>query len=377
VETLIIGGGVSGLACGRGLHRAGRDFLLVTDRLGGRIHAAADGLNFGAAYVTSDYTAIGQFLDRGGRIWLKDVHYFDGERYTNVFSRTGLRRLRGLSRLYRLLVPFRNRVNALRRKVPQACQKELMEADPLIRSYVEQPATELVRQHGLSVVTEIFCAPVFRSTLFVPWHESNAFYYLANCFPALLPTYTADLSRTAERIAEGWSDRIVRARATAVEEVSDGEAFVVEAGGREYRAKNLVVAVPGRNAAELIDTECTALDVPYCTLHIRGTRRRLYAPGRTVFLRDEHPVTILWPQGRRGMDIAFGPEPDPDLSEYYSDYELVRALRWKTAVQLSGDRWRRLQLRDNLFAVGDHNIVGLEDSYLTGLHAANRIAGRG
>jgi hypothetical protein len=374
VDTLIIGGGVAGLACGRKLARCGCDFLLLTDRLGGRVYAAAkDRLNFGAAYVTSDYAHMMQFLDRGKRIWLKDVYFFDGERYANVFSRTGFRRIRGLAELYRLLFVARRQLNALRRKLPHACQKELLEEDPVLRRFVAQPATELVSRHGLSVVNEIFCAPVVRSTIFVPWHETNAFYFLAITFPAMLPTYTADLSRTAERISEGWQDRIVRAKATAVEEVSGGEAYVVEAGGEEYRARRLVMALPCRNSRELLDLECNARDIPYCTIHIRGTRRKRYVPGRTVFLRDDHPITVMWPQ-HNGMDIAFAPELDPDLSEYYSDYEIVRGVQWKTAAQLSGDSWRPLRPRENLFTIGDHNVFGMEDTYLTGLYAANRIA---
>jgi 2-polyprenyl-6-methoxyphenol hydroxylase-like FAD-dependent oxidoreductase len=35
-----MGGGISGLACARRLHKAGREFLLITDRLGGRRFAA-------------------------------------------------------------------------------------------------------------------------------------------------------------------------------------------------------------------------------------------------------------------------------------------------------------------------------------------------
>ncbi len=40
LETIIIGGGISGLACARRLHEAEREFLLITDRPGGRMFAA-------------------------------------------------------------------------------------------------------------------------------------------------------------------------------------------------------------------------------------------------------------------------------------------------------------------------------------------------
>ena len=159
-----------------------------------------------------------------------------------------------------------------------------------------------------------------------------------------------------------------------MEETNGGKEYAVKAGDRRYVAKNLVLAVPGRNSADLIQVECTARDVPYATLHIRGTRREEYKPGKTVFLRPEHPIRVLWPQ-RNGLDITFGPETEPDLSAYYHEYEIVRAVFWKTAVQISDHQWRPLRPKANLFTIGDHNIVGLEDSYLTGLFAANRILG--
>jgi len=42
-ETLIIGGGIAGLACARHLKDAGQPFTLVTDTLGGRMQRSAAG----------------------------------------------------------------------------------------------------------------------------------------------------------------------------------------------------------------------------------------------------------------------------------------------------------------------------------------------
>ena len=66
---------------------------------------------------------------------------------------------------------------------------------------------------------------------------------------------------------------------------------------------------------------------------------------------------------------------DPDLSAYYEHHEIVGRVGWKTAVQLATSGWRPLAPRPGLFTIGDYNICGLEDSYITGLFAANRIIG--
>jgi len=49
VETLIIGGGISGLACARHLQDANIPFTLITDRVGGRL---ALSVNIGPRHPT-------------------------------------------------------------------------------------------------------------------------------------------------------------------------------------------------------------------------------------------------------------------------------------------------------------------------------------
>jgi glycine/D-amino acid oxidase-like deaminating enzyme len=372
LETVIIGGGIAGLACARQLQRAGRDFLLISDRLGGRLHATADGLNFGAAYITTDYRHVAPFVDRGARIYMKDVCYWDRDRYITLFHPRNIRRAPAVARLYALVYAFRRRFLRLRRQAPQLCQKTLMERDPVLRQATTQPADAFVRQHGLEEITEVFCGPIFHSTLFLPYTESNAFYYLANLFPIWLPTYAVDIRPAVGRLSAGFEERIVVTRALEVEE-RPGGSFVVRTADARYGADNLVLALPGRNSRDLLPVQNTARDIPYCTIHIRGRRRREAAPGKTIFLSSDQPVRILWPQ-HNGVDIAFTDRVDPDLTPFYEHHEITDAVRWKTAVQLSDGRWRPLQPRPNLFTIGDHNICGLEDSYLTGLFAANRIA---
>ena len=52
-NTIIIGGGISGLACGRILADKKEDFLLLTKELGGRMRTSKSHLvDYGASYMT-------------------------------------------------------------------------------------------------------------------------------------------------------------------------------------------------------------------------------------------------------------------------------------------------------------------------------------
>ena len=55
-DTIIIGAGISGLACAKHLQEHGNDFLILSKDIGGRILTSKDSaVNYGAFFVCSDY----------------------------------------------------------------------------------------------------------------------------------------------------------------------------------------------------------------------------------------------------------------------------------------------------------------------------------
>ena len=66
VETIIIGAGVAGLGCARQLAKHKRDFLIITENIGGRISTSDDGrVNYGAYFVLNNYKHILPFIQKG------------------------------------------------------------------------------------------------------------------------------------------------------------------------------------------------------------------------------------------------------------------------------------------------------------------------
>jgi len=383
-DTVIIGGGIAGLSCARRLHERGSSFVLVTDRLGGRMHAKSGppSRNFGATYLTSDYRNVLRFVRPGRRVRMNDVYFLhDGERdrFRKIFHPSNICHSGKIARLYRGLIEFRRRLNALRGGVPFCCQAELLQQDSVLLNAVREPAEEFVRRNGLEEVDRLFTNPIVSSTVFSSTQNINTFYYLACLMPILLPTYVADFSSTLDRMTAGYERRIDLGKVLQVEPAPFGK-FLVGTETRLYRARSVVIATPVNNArsfcpdSDWLGYSKSVRTVSCCAIHVQGRRRRQYLPGRTVFPGTGGPATVLLPLG--DYDLVFSREPEPDLSVYYERPRVDGRVCWKTAVVLAGDQWRPLSPRPNLYTIGDHNICGVEDSFLTGLYAANDILAR-
>jgi len=180
LETIIIGGGISGLACARRLHEAGREFLLITDRPGGRMFAGQQPMrNFGAAYINRDYCHVLPFVQKGPHLHRRDVYFHDGDRKMALWLPRILLHHRPLLRVFARLIEFRTALNRLRAAGPSICQAEWIRHDPLLERTIKQPAAEFVKSNGLTAFGEVFINPVVSATVFASSDRINTFYYLA------------------------------------------------------------------------------------------------------------------------------------------------------------------------------------------------------
>ena len=110
------------------------------------------------------------------------------------------------------------------------------------------------------------------------------------------------------------------------------------------------------------------------TLHVRGTRRPPFHDKPVVFLRSQgHNGLYALFQMKPGVDLVYSKYGSIDLSVYYTSYEIVRDVSWNPAMIVPDDTFIDQRLDTNLYLASDYNISGLEEAFLTGFYAANRI----
>ena len=374
-ETIIVGGGVSGLACGKTLHDMGRDFILVTEEIGGRmLTSKSHEVNYGASYITEDYKNILPSMGGGRRIWTHDCFFHGGKEPISFYRWRTLFEIRKLIKLYRIASDFRWRLNRLRRKTLHRSQKEALEADSVLKGYTDQPAVEFVKANRLEYLNDTYFAPLFNSTGFIAYEQCNTFAYLDNLMALICKTYVADHSRCCRILPDGWKEKIVLSRVTQLQKIGNG-LFKIRAGDKTLSAKNVVLALPYHNAKLLYDVPKPEHNIPIYVLEVIGERNKCCRNKKVVFFKpDEHEITILWKQ-TTGTDIIFSKVQDPNLGMYYTSHNIVNKIYWETAIVLSGSKWLEQRLEKGLYLASDYNICGLEDAYITGVYAANHICG--
>lgn len=259
METIIIGGGLSGLVCARKLQAAGHEcqVLEATDRVGGRIKT--DNVD-------------GFLLDHGFQVFLtaypeaKAILDYDGLQL-RTFDPGALIQCDGL---HRLVDPWRQPRHLLSTAFSQAATFSDKLKVRALRSDVtrggietayewkEQPTIDLLRARGFSnTIIERFFRP-FLGGIFLESDlqtSSRLFAFVFRMFSrgdAALPEQ--GMEQIPRQLAAGIEPDTIRTNAS-VESVASG--VVTLEGGEQIKTKNTVIATEEPTARQLLGEQTT------------------------------------------------------------------------------------------------------------------------
>ena len=129
-DTIIIGAGISGLACAAQLDKYHKDFLLISKDIGGRILRSEDGLtNYGAFFVCNDYYNVLSYVTIKKRIRLRDFCFHDANNIYSLYEPKLISYIPQFIKIERHLLRFRKHLHKLRRTSQLISQKMAIERD--------------------------------------------------------------------------------------------------------------------------------------------------------------------------------------------------------------------------------------------------------
>lgn len=369
-SVIIIGGGIAGLACARRLHDSGRSFRLITENIGGRVRTSADGaVNLGAYYVTRDYAHVNQFVDRGRRIGRRPILRGIGN---GSFSRSDLPLLVHLPqtlRFRRLIRRFHRHYETYKRDCESMSQAQAIRADPLLWKLYNEPAREFIRRHQIKDLARLYLGPYAQGTAFASLDRLSAFTMLVGVLPTIVPIF--EYTFRFDDLTAGFDDAIVFDSAIRLTRSVDHH-LVHTASGQTFTADNVVVATPIGVSARLLDLGVLKDSIDAHMFVVEGRLRSPWAQASfSLFPEGDEMCAIA--QQANGQILIVSVSEQLDFARLFDTWEIIEHHHWDPAFHLDGNALLECEQGSGLYLIGDHNVCTLEDSYITGIYAADRI----
>ena len=371
VETVIIGGGIAGLACARRLHEEQRPFLLITENIGGRIRPSANGrVNLGAYYLRSDYTNVNRFADRGRRIERRGLLRGSEDGSWTHSDLPLLLHPRQTIRFLRLMRRFRRHYEAFKRECLLVSQAEALRADPVLWGLYHEPASRFIERHRIEEITRSHLTPAVRATTFTSPDRLTAFTLLVGALGFVFPVF--EYTFRFDVLTDGFEDALLLDSVTEVLSRS-GHYAIRTRDGNSVVADNVVVATPIDVSARLLDLGSVKSPISAHFFLVQGVVRRPWASATISLFPAGDPIIVVARQAD-GSTLVTATTADPDFSRLFSTWDVVEHHHWNPAFHLLGTALLECEQQPGLYVIGDHNVCDLEDAYLTGVYAAGRVA---
>lgn len=371
-ETIIIGAGISGLACARQLHDARRDFLVISKDIGGRMGSLdSPVLDYNVEYTDGDCQIL-KYAEKIERFDISDFYYLNDGKYRNLFTYKNIKRIPKIIKLLSITRRLRNHIFKYRKEAPHKSTKELFENDPFLLKYWKMPAKDFIKKHGFEELDEIYVNPVSLGTLFVESKKLNALYYMWTMFVAISKTWVVNLKSIIRELSRGYEDKIKIGIVTTVCKNENG-TFTIHSSVGDFIAKNIVFAAPQKTLAEVYNLPKPYLQPSIHVFFVRGIRKDIYQNMRNiVFQQKDHDISFIWKQ-KNGIEIIYSKENKPNFKKYYKEYRIVTEVNWNPAMVIPKHNLIEQKLDENMYLASDYNMSSAEDAFLTGLYAANQI----
>ena len=401
-ETIVLGAGAAGMNCCLELQKAGREYLLVSPNIGGRIcNDEQRHMNYGAVFYFGTYKyMLASGLLKGTvdvlpKLSMGQCHHDNGKSYEPVSLTTVADAPSLFSYMKWMRDTFIPRYAAFK---DNCCTMEVsaaLELDPMIKQLYTESAEHFIERMKFGPICHDLISMFAHACTGTKIRDLTALDYLNTVQPLTmkivgvpplnllfdLKRFDFDSEGVRRRLASG-SGEVLIGEASAVARTKDGWAIQVD--GSELTCDNLVMATPAHITAQLLaaGTDLSALDIRRASqltgYLIRGKARPEYAE-HTVHLFDD-TIPIIYIAKRLDGDYEIFTEVDFEegrkFDKYFEQWEVIGKKYWEYALYTAAHEALPQNLAPGLIMAGDVNGLGMEPAAISGIYAANKILGK-
>lgn len=368
-NTIIIGAGISGLACAKTLNEFGKDFKIISEDIGGRILTSTDGIiNYGAFFVCSDYYNLLKYVKLKSQIRLRDFCFHE-EDYTYVlFEPKLLKYLIQFLKVLKILYKFRRKFRKFRNASEKISQKEAIEKDFFLHELYMKNAFDFVKEKNIESGTDTYLSKGLYSTTFSEIKDMNAFSFLQFILPLITPIYRFTFEE--ERMIEPFKKDIIIGHVDDI--IYKNNIYKIKVNKNIYQSKNIVLATQINWSKKYANIDKINLPISTNMLHVRGNPKKIIT--RKVYHLFSPPNNVQAIANlKNGTYLFYYKEKKPDLINFFKNPKIIAHRYWNPAGTINGHALIDSKRGNNMYLIGDYNIAGLEESYITGIYVANQI----
>lgn len=374
-KVIIIGGGIAGISCALKLREAGEKFIMITERLGGRIYYSdEEKVNYGAYFLMGNYHHVKKILRKATRLSKINAQYHNSEDdfYTLIRMKT-IRQIPQLLRFVRAMVMFKIHFEKYKKNCETMPVREALEKDPYMRDVFYTSAADFIARNGFSGVHDDYFSKFSYACTAVPTEKINALDYLTLSLGLLIPLHRFVFDNAG--MAERFKKEMVVDSVTAIMKKKD--LYVLKTkSGRTFSCDYAVVATQGSAAHKLLDLPFIRKSYLLQVYHVSGTLKEKYSKYAMNLFAERSKIIAITTQDD-GSYLVFASTKDKrDLNDYFDSCEIVGTVAWDKALYTDGKKIVDEQTErfgKNLYVAGEHNCVGMEPSAISGIYAANGI----
>ncbi len=367
-DIIIVGAGMAGLGCARGLHEHGKKFKIIAEEIGGRVQTSPDGeVNYGAYYVTDDCYHVLPYLRKVNKVNFSNSHLHKGKEHYHVFSLRLAKHIPAGIRLLKDLYVFRFHVLNLRKNSQNHSRQELIEQDPLLQKYYHQKAGDYIKENGLeSFVAEYLEQFLFASFFCDPRKVSTAV-FLGSLLPLIVQSYSFKMF--FYKIMKGFQNDIIKDSVIQVTRYNNHFELKTKSH-KKYKCRKLVLATPMNITNKFITPQKIKKGINVSFYHLNGEIRKPYdVKGYNFFsvkegsaISREADGTYLYFYSGKG-----------NIKKYFKRWEVITQKTWKPALFFLGDQYINPNPELRLFLANDHDVPSTEDAFINGMYTAKLV----
>jgi hypothetical protein len=139
-----------------------------------------------------------------------------------------------------------------------------------------------------------------------------------------------------------------------------------------FYAKNIVLATQIDWSQHVAGVKMTNKPVNTKMLHIKGVPKRIITRKKYQLFSSPSNVQAI-ADLTDGSYLFYYRQNLPPLKHFFHNPRIIARKSWDPAGTINGHILIESNRGNNMYLIGDFNVAGLEESYITGIYCANQI----